>query len=342
MRIISILFIALSLVAGELILSNNKNSDFSSQNISEISDKYDLPQPSSTTDELENYNTAVEEFQNYINSKKTNIKNDENLPFIMSHGKKTENVALLIHGLTDSPWYMKKIAESLLISGYNVIGILLSGHGTKPQDLKTVKYTDWQKDADAGIKIAVRLGNSITLGGFSTGGAVVSDIVRRYPELKIKNLLLFSPALAINEKERLKLMAGCISTGVTQIFTGEYLFDTGQPEDHPYRYRKMALNSVCQLYKLTGMINYGKDKSLIENLISDQTKIFIAATETDDTVSVKAMDDFIALLSKTNKTLYIKYSSSYSLKHADIPRPETNPYFKEMIDKMKDFISDSY
>ena len=53
--------------------------------------------------------------------------------------KGTNNIGcLLIHGFTSTPAVMYPLAQVLKKEGYTVKAVLLSGHGTKPEDLLDV------------------------------------------------------------------------------------------------------------------------------------------------------------------------------------------------------------
>ena len=58
--------------------------------------------------------------------------------------------ALLIHGLTDSPYSVKADAEELQRLGYYALVLRMPGHGTVPGDLTKATWEDW--------RAAVRLG----------------------------------------------------------------------------------------------------------------------------------------------------------------------------------------
>ncbi|MEI7528989.1 MAG: alpha/beta fold hydrolase, partial [Elusimicrobiota bacterium] len=159
--------------------------------------------------ELSGYEQAAAEFDAYRESKVPGIKNEDNLPFRLLHGAKTSETVLMIHGLTDSPWYMRALGGILYQQGYNVISLLLPGHGTMPENLLTVTKEQWQQEVDRGLAMAAGLGEHISLAGFSTGGALSLDALRRHPGLSAKKLFLFSPALAINESNQQAVSLGC-------------------------------------------------------------------------------------------------------------------------------------
>ncbi len=52
---------------------------------------------------------------------------------------------LLTHGLTDSPYFMRHLANFFAEQGFLVLAILLPGHGTQPGDLLDVDWREWAK-----------------------------------------------------------------------------------------------------------------------------------------------------------------------------------------------------
>ena len=59
---------------------------------------------------------------------------------------------LLVHGLTDSPYSMKALAEALYRRGFEVTVLRLPGHGTLPSMLTEMRYRDWV----AAVRLAAR------------------------------------------------------------------------------------------------------------------------------------------------------------------------------------------
>lgn len=98
---------------------------------------------------------------------------------------------LLVHGLGDSPWTFHDVAEQLAAQGFLVRTVLLTGHGTRPEDLLSVTAEQWQAlvgaQADA-LRVQV---DELYLGGFSTGANLVLE--RAYSDPTVAGLLLFSP-----------------------------------------------------------------------------------------------------------------------------------------------------
>lgn len=127
-----------------------------------------------------------------------------NGPRIFHHGKKTDHVIILTHGLSDSPRYVEDVGKCFYHAGLNVVLPLLPGHGlVDPDRAFEDKNLDtcWRQKLDQTIELASRLGEVISLGGFSTGGALSYNRILRDME-KGGNaiqggLFLFSAAIKL-------------------------------------------------------------------------------------------------------------------------------------------------
>lgn len=81
---------------------------------------------------------------------------------------------VLFLGLTDSPWFMRAIAEVMHHQGgMDVYVPLLQGHGLKqPNGMKEVSHQVWIRNAAWAIAQARRSARRLSVGGLSTGGSV--------------------------------------------------------------------------------------------------------------------------------------------------------------------------
>lgn len=116
---------------------------------------------------------------------------DFNSPFYLPSTIESNKAILLVHGLGDSPFYFSDIGKSLANAGMHVYSLLLPGHGSKPQDLMLPTYEDWQNIVDHYAHLLITQYDNVWLGGFSTGGNLVT--ITASENLEINGLLLFSP-----------------------------------------------------------------------------------------------------------------------------------------------------
>jgi len=126
-----------------------------------------------------------------------------NDPCIFHHNRKTDHVIVLIHGLTDSPYYMKAIAKEFHSIGLNVVLPLLPGHGLKNPE-PSINANDlakqWRQEIDQAVQVASLLGKTISIGGLSAGGCLSLNKALRHPEAIAGGIFLFSAALDIGKR----------------------------------------------------------------------------------------------------------------------------------------------
>lgn len=215
---------------------------------------------------------------------------------IVNPEQRDSKVALLVHGLSDSPYYMKDVATSLYNNGYSVRSILLSGHGTDdPRNLNNTKAKHWVKDIKRGLEVARSLGNKITLVGFSTGGSLLSNYIAKAQLEKtdtrdIQNLVLISPALHLLNPDADKV---CLVSSVTfgLLYTG-----SNNQESLQVRYPEYPFEAACQLHKYLNQKRVTKNIQKLNNQKSNIPILAIYAGDDDD-VDILETDKLLKQLS---------------------------------------------
>ena len=71
----------------------------------------------------------------------------QSLDFEFIHENKCKRAVLLFHGMTGSPFEMKKMGKALYDADFDVYCYCLPGHGTSPINIKTVRWEDWYSDS---------------------------------------------------------------------------------------------------------------------------------------------------------------------------------------------------
>jgi esterase/lipase len=187
-----------------------------------------------------------------------------------------EKGILLIHGLSDSPYFLQPIARSLQQRGFLVRAILLPGHGTVPGDLLSVRYQEWIRATEYGVDQLKQQVEKLYLGGFSTGGALC--IHEALKNQNVQGLILFAPAVGI--RSPWAALAGFMS-----IFS-DWLGSKGDDKDYA-KYESFAINGGAQVYDLTRDIDAafasGKRLSMPVFTVVSADDI---STDTDKTVDV--------------------------------------------------------
>ena len=236
------------------------------------------------------------------------LRNDGNAPYILHHGKQTDKVVVLLHGLSDSPFYMQGIARNLFDQGINVIVPLNVGHGQleADADMHDDKLAErWAAHLNDVVKLAPQLGKKVYLGGFSTGGALSVQHYLHHPE-GISGIMLFSGALALDSGvERLSRIWGI--QWIASMIDGDYVTDG----PNPYKYPTIASFSGLELMEVIADV-----REQLEQGETIDVPLFAAHSQADSTTPISGIENLIDHTTKGNTFFVI--DESYNLCHADV------------------------
>ena len=280
------------------------------------------------------------------------LKNDGNAPFILHHNKVTEKVVVLFHGLSDSPFYLLSIAQYIHQQGNNVIVALMPGHGKQQadDDMQDDKLADrWRIHVSEVINYSANLGEQRYVGGFSTGGALVTEYILQNPQ-SVKGLVLFSGALALDPTfESIANIWGI--QWLAKILDGEYA--TQGP--NPYKYPSVARFSAFELTEVIFSI-----RDLIDQGATLNLPIFVAHSLADVTTPILGVKNLMAV-NKGPNTLF-EITQDVDVCHADVvinleqltamqydasmldeimpcDVPKANPKHAEMLEYLQQFLT---
>ncbi|MCB0419506.1 MAG: alpha/beta fold hydrolase [Bdellovibrionales bacterium] len=198
-----------------------------------------------------------------------------NLPFRIIHKDrpKTRYVALLLHGLSDSPYFYRDIAPLFFNAGMNVISTRWAGHGTKSSDLSKVTYLNWLDDLKYARSLALEHGEKIVVAGMSMGGLGATFLLLKRPDV-VAGGVLFSPALKTYSKIGQEIVP-CTGTSVVRwinenlfilpYFTPDELYSKEKDYGHDVRYEKISAAGACELYKARMQLSKPQELDGIEN-----------------------------------------------------------------------------
>lgn len=167
--------------------------------------------------------------------------------------------ALLVHGLSDSPYSLRAMAEHLHAQGWTVVVLRLPGHGTAPLGLLDVRWQDWS----AALRLAARdmvqrVGpdKPFVLVGYSMGAALSVEYVlaERQGETlpRPSAVVLLSPAIGVSPSARFASLQKEFARvpGLAKLAWLD-LF----PEYDSYKYGSFAVNAGEQMWRLTRRID---------------------------------------------------------------------------------------
>ena len=95
--------------------------------------------------------------------------------------EKSDIAFLFLHGFTGSTYEGRDFAAHFSQKGYTVWVPLLPGHGTRPEDLEAVQYSDWLRAAETYYEELRRDFRTVFVCGQSMGGALALHVAANYP-----------------------------------------------------------------------------------------------------------------------------------------------------------------
>ena len=108
----------------------------------------------------------------------------QSLDFEFIHENKCKRAVLLFHGMTGSPFEMKKMGRALYDADFDVFCYCLPGHGTSPINIKTVRWEDWYSDSTVHYKELTQKYDEVFLGGLCMGAVLALTIASEFKEVK--------------------------------------------------------------------------------------------------------------------------------------------------------------
>ncbi|MCG6932370.1 MAG: alpha/beta fold hydrolase, partial [Gallionella sp.] len=188
---------------------------------------------------------------------------------------------LLTHGLSDSPYLIRHLAEFFRQRGFRVMAVLLPGHGTQPGDLLEVAWQDWAKTVAYGAYRLAEQADEIYLAGYSAGATL--SIYQSLRDSRVRGLFLFSPALGITRKAAFARLHKLYSW----LLPSARWVDI-KPDLDIYKYESFTKNAAAQTHALINALNKQLRKSALD------IPLFIAASADDMTVKTSVILEFIA------------------------------------------------
>ena len=197
---------------------------------------------------------------------------------------------LLVHGLSDSPYSMRALAETFYAQGYYVLALRLPGHGTVPAALVDVSWRDWYTAVVLAAKyVAAKApGKPFLAGGHSTGAALVT----LYSVRTLEDATLPRP-------ERLYLVSAAIGISpfavLTNVISGlSFLprFEKSRwldvfPEYDPYKYNSFPVNAANQIYHVTQELSAAVERANENELLAAMPRVLVFQSVIDSTITAE-------------------------------------------------------
>ena len=164
-------------------------------------------------------------------------------------------VAVLLHGVSDSPYSMLTTAETLLETGFSVVVPRMPGHGFAVGGLRQARWEDWTAAVRIAVARATELGGNdspLILVGYSNGGLLAIDYALRcelYADLPCPaRLILMSPAIAVSRAAMVTNLHSLVSW---MPFFEKFQWLSIVPEVDPYKFTSFPKRAAWEVYQVS-------------------------------------------------------------------------------------------
>jgi alpha-beta hydrolase superfamily lysophospholipase len=231
-----------------------------------------------------------------------------NRSFVLPNEQPAAGV-LLLHGLSDSPYSMRALGETLHAAGAWVLGLRIPGHGTAPSGLVEVRWPDMA----AAVRLAARhvrktIGEKpLYLVGYSNGGALSVEYTLATlddPSLpRPSGVILLSPEIGVSSAAALAVWQARLGhlLGLEKLAWNSVL-----PEYDPYKYGSFAVNAGDVAYRITSHIQDQLNALQGTGKLAQLPPILAFQSSVDATVSARALvEHLFARLPPANHELVL-------------------------------------
>jgi len=242
---------------------------------------------------------------------------------------------VLLHGLTDSPYSLRHVAELYLDNGYVVVAIRLPGHGTVPAGLLEVEWPEWMAATRLAVRTAVaRAGPDVPLHlvGFSNGGALAlkyaMEAVDSDDLSEPDQLILVSPMVGITAFARFAGIAGWPA-----VFSrwAKAAWIAIVPEFNPFKYNSFPVNGARQSYRVTMALQSDLRRLEQDGRLGELPPVLTFQSVVDFTVSTAAVINALHAHLPEGRSELVLFDANRSAKFGPLLRADPEAVLNRLL-----------
>lgn len=236
---------------------------------------------------------------------------------LINHDSKNRRAVLLFHGMTGSPYELKKYGQHLYSLGYDVFANCLPGHGDNVQEIFTVKYTDWLEFSFRRFRELKSQYDEVYVSGLCLGAVLAVAVAQEFQQ-EVNGVVALSTTLYL-DGWRLPWYKCLMPIGLSTLIRFYYTY----PECDPHGIKNLRTRNIVKkllqkgdvgmndfpmaaIYELLKLSRYVRNKKLMEKVVSP---ILFIHSEEDDLTSPKSSRDVYNNISSEDKELIILHDS---------------------------------
>ena len=259
---------------------------------------------------------------------------DWNRSFVMEPASTPKGAVVLLHGLTDSPYSMRHIAQRYAERGYVAIGIRLPGHGTVPAGLTDARWEEWAAATRLAMREARRRAPApapLHLVGYSNGGALAVqyslDAIEDPQLPRADRLVLLTPMIGITRFARFAGFAG-LPALLPPFAKAAWL--SNLPEFNPFKYNSFPVNGARQSYRLTDELQMQIQRLARDRRLESMPPVLTFQSVIDFTVSTPAILSALYDFLPDNGSEIVLFDVNRTVKFGPLLRPSSYVALEEL------------
>ena len=260
---------------------------------------------------------------------------DWNRSYVLEPEGTPAGAVVLLHGLTDSPYSLRHVAQRYKAHGFVSVAIRLPAHGTVPGALTKVEWEDWQ----AATKLAVREARRridpskpLHIVGFSNGGALALkyalDAIDDPALARPDRLFLISPMIGITSLARFAGLAGL--PAILPAFAKASWIVT-LPEFNPFKYNSFPINGARQSHRLTRAIQDRIARYAGDGRLGQLPPVITFQSIIDFTVSTRAIISALYVHLPRNGSELVLFDLNRAAKFSPLLRSATETILTRVL-----------
>ncbi len=260
---------------------------------------------------------------------------DWNRSYIMAPKGTPVGAVVLLHGLTDSPYSLRHIAQRYQEAGFVAVAIRMPGHGTVPGGLSAVEWEQWTAATRLAVREAARLGGPsapLHLIGFSNGGALAMKYaLEALGDKTLKRadrIVLISPMIGITSMAR---FAGVMGWPAVFPNFAKASWLGIVPEFNPFKYNSFPVNGARQSSLVARALQQQIAQYAGEGRLGELAPILTFQSVVDFTVSTRAIVNALYLNLPANGSELVLFDVNRNTKFGPLLRASTDTVLARLL-----------
>jgi carboxylesterase len=239
--------------------------------------------------------------------------------------------ALLIHGLTGTPYEMRYLGEQLAARGVRVRGVKLAGHAGTPEELGAAGYDNWYESVVNGLEELRQFGEPNVVVGLSAGAVLAARLTADQAE-SVAGIAMLAPAFFLPTSIRVALRAlrGTLGSIVERI----YLFNPEASDIHDAAARSIHPN--CRLMPMSAPMELLDLSAVVRPMLARITQpALVMHARRDHTCPMRKNVDYVMRHLGSGEKRAIELEESYHVITVDSEKERVAGEVADFVERFR-------